>query len=124
MKRDGFRRYAMNSLLRRNLVIAGSLCLIVIVLIVGVLRAKHASGAGTEAPPDVMVAQVEQKDVPIYGEWIGTLDGFENADVRAQVTVTWSGKTTKRARWSIRVNSSSRLIRGPFRRLSTKPKDS
>jgi membrane fusion protein (multidrug efflux system) len=29
---------------------------------------------------------VEQKDVPIYGEWIGTLDGFTNADVRAQVT--------------------------------------
>jgi len=33
-----------------------------------------------------MVAQVKQKDVPIYGEWIGTLDGFVNADVRAQVT--------------------------------------
>jgi membrane fusion protein (multidrug efflux system) len=76
----------MNSLLRRNLVIAGSLCSIVIVLIAGALRAKHASGAGKEAPPDVMVAQVEQKDVPIYGEWIGTLDGYVNADVRAQVT--------------------------------------
>jgi len=30
--------------------------------------------------------QVEQKNVPIFGEWIGTLDGFTNADVRAQVT--------------------------------------
>jgi membrane fusion protein (multidrug efflux system) len=30
--------------------------------------------------------QVEQKDVPIFGEWIGTLDGLTNADVRAQVT--------------------------------------
>jgi membrane fusion protein (multidrug efflux system) len=30
--------------------------------------------------------QVQQKDVPIYGEWIGTLDGLTNADVRAQVT--------------------------------------
>jgi RND family efflux transporter MFP subunit len=38
------------------------------------------------APADVLVAQVEQKDVPIYGEWIGTLDGLVNADVRAQVT--------------------------------------
>ncbi len=36
--------------------------------------------------PDVEVAQVEQKDIPIFGEWIGTLDGFVNADVRAQVT--------------------------------------
>ncbi len=32
------------------------------------------------------VVQVEQKDIPIYGEWIGTLDGLENADVKAQVT--------------------------------------
>jgi len=30
--------------------------------------------------------QVGQKNVPIFGEWIGTLDGFTNADVRAQVT--------------------------------------
>ena len=36
--------------------------------------------------PTVQVAQVVQKDVPIYGEWIGTLDGYTNADVRAQVT--------------------------------------
>jgi RND family efflux transporter MFP subunit len=76
----------MNSPSRRNLVIGGVLCLIVVVVIAVTLRPKHAAGAGAEAPPDVMVAQVEQKDVPIYGEWIGTLDGFVNADVRAQVT--------------------------------------
>jgi RND family efflux transporter MFP subunit len=35
---------------------------------------------------DVEVAEVQQKDVPIYGEWIGTLDGLVNADVKAQVT--------------------------------------
>jgi len=45
---------------------------------------NHSAGQG--GPPDVQVAQVEQKDIPIYGEWIGTLDGFTNADVRAQVT--------------------------------------
>jgi len=44
------------------------------------------SAASPTAPSDVLVAQVEQKDVPIYGEWIGTLDGLVNADVRAQVT--------------------------------------
>ena len=42
--------------------------------------------SGSMPAPTVEVAQVEQKDVPIYGEWIGTLDGFTNADVRAQVT--------------------------------------
>jgi membrane fusion protein (multidrug efflux system) len=42
--------------------------------------------ADKPAAADVQVAQVEQKDVPIYGEWIGTLDGLVNADVKAQVT--------------------------------------
>jgi RND family efflux transporter MFP subunit len=76
----------MNNLFRHGLVIAGVFCLIVIALIVGALRPKHAAGAGRGAPPDVMVAQVEQKDVPIYGEWIGTLAGQVNANVQAQVT--------------------------------------
>ncbi len=40
------------------------------------------------APPvaDVQVAVVEQRDVPIYGEWVGTLDGLVNADIKAQVS--------------------------------------
>jgi membrane fusion protein (multidrug efflux system) len=59
--------------------------LIVISVIVGAVRPKHASGAATAAPPEVMVAQVEQRDVPIYGEWIGTLAGQVNANVQAQV---------------------------------------
>jgi RND family efflux transporter MFP subunit len=37
-------------------------------------------------PPLVEVASVEQKDVPVYGEWIGTLSGHVNADIKAQVT--------------------------------------
>ena len=37
------------------------------------------------AASEVEVVPVVQKDVPVYGEWIGTLDGFVNADVRAQV---------------------------------------
>jgi RND family efflux transporter MFP subunit len=44
------------------------------------------TAARLEVSPDVEVVQVQQKNVPIYGEWIGTLDGFTNADVRAQVT--------------------------------------
>src|SRR6202043_505940 len=42
--------------------------------------------AQTPPPPVVEVAPVTQKDVPIYGEWIGTLTGQVNADVKAQVT--------------------------------------
>jgi RND family efflux transporter MFP subunit len=59
--------------------------LVVIGVIYGVTRPKSVTGAQS-APPDVSVAQVAQQDVPIFGEWIGTLDGFTNADVRAQVS--------------------------------------
>ena len=76
----------MNSSRKSSLALAGAIGLVIISLIVAAVHPKHASGAGTVAPPEVMVAEVEQKDVPIYGEWIGTLDGFVNADVRAQVT--------------------------------------
>jgi RND family efflux transporter MFP subunit len=68
-------------------VIAGALCLLVIGLIVGAVHPyKHAMGAPPGSPPDVEVVSVQVADVPIYGEWIGTLDGLVNADVRAQVT--------------------------------------
>jgi membrane fusion protein (multidrug efflux system) len=36
-------------------------------------------------PPTVEVAPVTQKDVTIYQEWIGTLDGNVNAEVRPQI---------------------------------------
>ena len=37
-------------------------------------------------PPDVEVVAVVQKDVPIYKEWVGALDGYVNAVIRPQVT--------------------------------------
>src|ERR1700741_3142963 len=76
----------MNKISKRSLWIGGASCLILIGMIVGATRPKHVAGAQPGASPDVEVVQVEQKEVPIYGEWIGTLDGFTNADVRAQVT--------------------------------------
>jgi RND family efflux transporter MFP subunit len=76
----------MNMLSKYKYWIGGAFCLLVIGLIIGALRPKQVSGAPGGVPPDVEVVQVEQKEIPIYGEWIGTLDGFTNADVRAQVT--------------------------------------
>jgi RND family efflux transporter MFP subunit len=72
---------------KRNLLIGGVLFLILIgAIVAAVWPSKHALGALASVPPDVEVVQVEQENVPIYGEWIGTLDGLVNADVRAQVT--------------------------------------
>ena len=42
--------------------------------------------AAPTAPPTVEVVTVTQKDVPIYEEWIGSLDGDVNAVIRPQVT--------------------------------------
>jgi RND family efflux transporter MFP subunit len=70
----------------RTLWIAGVACLLVLVAAAGTFYLRHASGAPSAPAPEVAVVQVEHRDVPIYGEWIGTLDGFTNADVRAQVT--------------------------------------
>ena len=36
-------------------------------------------------PPEVQVADVIQQDVPVYSEWVGTLDGFVNAEIRPKV---------------------------------------
>jgi len=76
-----------NNVKKRYILIGGVLGVIVIGLIVEAIRPdKHASAAQPGAPPDVEVVQVTQEDVPVYREWIGTLDGLVNADVRAQVT--------------------------------------
>jgi RND family efflux transporter MFP subunit len=51
--------------------------------------AMGACGKKKEAPPppppEVVVAPVVQKDVPIFQEWIGSLDGFVNAEIRPQI---------------------------------------
>jgi RND family efflux transporter MFP subunit len=72
---------------RRYLWGGGVAAVIVIGLIVGAIRPnKRAQAAPSVNVPDVQVTQVQQEDVPIIHEWIGTLDGLVNADVRAQVT--------------------------------------
>lgn len=38
------------------------------------------------APPEVEVVDVLQQDVPVYSEWIATLDGYVNAQIQPQVT--------------------------------------
>ena len=76
----------MTSVVKRNLTIGGGVALLVIGLTTGLIRPSgKASATSVTAPPIVEVVSAEQRDVPIFGEWIGTLDGLVNAHVRAQV---------------------------------------
>jgi RND family efflux transporter MFP subunit len=61
---------------------------VLLAAILGVALSRSAAKPSTQKPssPVVEVAPVEQRDVPINGEWIGTLTGQVNADVKGQVT--------------------------------------
>jgi RND family efflux transporter MFP subunit len=76
----------MNTLWKYKVWIGGAFCLVVVALIVGAMRPKGVSGAQPGGTPIVEVVPITRKDVQISREWIGTLDGLVNADVRAQVT--------------------------------------
>ncbi len=51
--------------------------------LVGCQEEKKA--AAPPPPPEVEVAEVIQKDVPVYSEWVASLDGMVNATILAQV---------------------------------------
>lgn len=48
--------------------------------------AQKAAKPQSFPPPQVTVVSVVQKDVPIYGDWVTTLDGFVNANIQPQVS--------------------------------------
>lgn len=50
------------------------------------LGCQSKKAAAPPSPVAVEVVSVVQRDVPIYGEWIATLDGYVNADIRPQVS--------------------------------------
>src|SRR6266566_72671 len=80
-------RPLQNVLLRNKLLlsaIAG-----VTVVVIGAFIVAGRSNKPAQAAPrplDVEVVRVEQKDVPVYSEWIGTTEGIVNADIKAEVT--------------------------------------
>jgi len=74
------------TLLKHKFVVWSAIGLMVVVLLIAVVHAGPKRAAAAPGAPAVEVAQVVQKDVPIYGEWIGTLAGQVNATVQAQVT--------------------------------------
>ena len=61
---------------------------VVLITIVAVFAGCSKSGTNNiiSGPPEVLVTEAIQQDVPVVREWIGSLDGSVNADVRARVS--------------------------------------
>ena len=66
---------------------AAALCLPAIAVFLAALLAGGCGKKEQAAPPPpvVEVVTVVQKDVPIYKEWVGVMDGYVNAVIRPQV---------------------------------------
>jgi RND family efflux transporter MFP subunit len=65
-----------------------SLALLATVLLANALGCSNGNvrAAAPPPPPVVEVAPVIQRDVPVQGQWVGTLDGYVNAQISPQVT--------------------------------------
>jgi len=60
--------------------------LLSLLILVALTACGPKKQAAAPPPPDVDVVTVQSADVPLYTEWIGTLDGYVNAQIRAQVS--------------------------------------
>src|SRR5882724_5280045 len=61
-----------------------SVAAVALILVAGCTPKPKA--AAPAPPPDVVVSDVIQRDEPIQAEWIASLDGLVNAQIRAQVS--------------------------------------
>jgi len=78
----------LKSALAKHKILTVALSIIAILVVAALLGFAHSSKPAEAAPRplEVEVVPVEQKNVPIYKEWIGTTDGMVNAEIKAQVT--------------------------------------
>jgi membrane fusion protein, multidrug efflux system len=59
--------------------------LALVLLAMGAVACEEKKVAGPPPPPEVLVADVQQQDVPTYGEWVAQLNGPVNADITPKV---------------------------------------
>jgi RND family efflux transporter MFP subunit len=65
---------------------AAAAVFVIAVIVLTISREKSAAAVTPPPPPEVLVAAVEQRDLPVRREWIGTLNGLVNAAINAEVT--------------------------------------
>ncbi len=75
-------------ILTKHKVVLSAIMIGTVVVFGGLLVFGRSNKPAQAAPPplEVGVISVEQKNVPIYSEWIGTTEGMVNAEIKPQVT--------------------------------------
>jgi RND family efflux transporter MFP subunit len=56
------------------------------VLLLGALGCKKAAAPVAPPVPEVVVTDVVQRNVPVYSDWVGTTEGFVNADIYPKIS--------------------------------------
>jgi RND family efflux transporter MFP subunit len=84
---DGPANRSSGSQDRRNLAktLCGSGFVVLVLLSSGGCGSKNVSAAAAP-PPNVQIVEVMQRDVPVFHEYLATLDGFVNAQIQPQVS--------------------------------------
>jgi RND family efflux transporter MFP subunit len=79
---------ALQPLLAKHKLLVSTTGIAALLVIAGLLVFARSSKPAAAAPKplEVEVSQVQQTNVPIYKEWIGTTEGMVNAEIKAQVT--------------------------------------
>jgi RND family efflux transporter MFP subunit len=55
-------------------------------LLIGAWGCKKAAAPVAPPVPEVVVTDVVQRNVPVYSEWVGTTEGFVNADIYPKIS--------------------------------------
>jgi membrane fusion protein (multidrug efflux system) len=76
-------RFLFGSVPRRR---SGAVFLAAAALSIFVAGCSRSQATTATPVPEVEVATVETRDVPVYSEWVATLDGYVNAQIRPQVS--------------------------------------
>src|ERR1700731_1591910 len=63
-----------------------STCLAALLVLAALTSCKKPAAETSASPPEVLVTDVVEKDVPLIRQWVGTLNGIQNAQVRARET--------------------------------------
>lgn len=69
-----------------NLVLASALILLTIPMLTGCATTHASTQTAKPMAMPVSVVKVRQADVPLTGAWVGTLDGYVNAQIQPQVS--------------------------------------